>query len=198
MEDDPHPVPSFFLNRLLQRYDHLQDFQINTVYPNFGLIKGNRCVIFHHGHFIESIYQLMTTLKNLIFPEQEERYRKVGDLEAENYAWIDFFWSTLGRSGEVGQDMEIIYEKMHNEEQFRALLTTFRESLVEKFNVSGLRGWFESQVTKLIINGLINKIVKRERTQFDRPLSQGAEDGLSYYVNFPLHQQILEECTKRG
>ena len=124
MEDDANQVPSFFLNGLLHRYDHLKQFKINTAYPNFGLIKGNRGVIFHHGHFIESIYQLMTYLKNLIFPKLEDVPRKVWDLESENFAWIDFFWSTLGRSGEVGQDVEIIYEKMQSEEQFRKLLNS--------------------------------------------------------------------------
>jgi hypothetical protein len=38
MADDPNPVPSFFLNSLLHRYDNLKDFTINTAYPNFGLI----------------------------------------------------------------------------------------------------------------------------------------------------------------
>jgi hypothetical protein len=197
MEDDANPVPSFLLNGLLHRYEHLKDFTINTAYPNFGLMRGNRCVIFHHGHFIESIYKLMTTLKNLIFPEQEQRYRMVWDLEAENFAWIDFFWSTLGRSGEVGQDMEVVYEKMQNEEQFQKLLATLRASLVEKYNITGLGGWIDSRVTKLIINGLINRIVKRERTQSGAVLSQDANNGLYYYVNFPLQEQITEECTRR-
>ena len=43
----------------------------------------------------------MTTLKNLIFPKLETRHPKIWDLESENFAWIDFFWSTLGRSGEA-------------------------------------------------------------------------------------------------
>ena len=72
MDDDPNPpVPSFFLNGLVHRYDRLKNFNINTVYPNYGLRQGQRFVIFHHGHFVESIYQLMTTLKNLIFPLQQ-------------------------------------------------------------------------------------------------------------------------------
>ncbi len=200
MEDDPNPVPSFFLNGLLQRYKHLKDRSIYTAYPNFGLMQGNRCVIFHHGHFIESIYQLMTYLKNLIFPKLETVDRKVWDLESENFAWIDFFWSTLGRSGEVGQDMEIIYEKMQDEEQFRKLLNTLADSLAEKYNITGMGEWIDSQVTKVIINGLVDKMVKRERTQAgqaDELLSQDAESGLLYYVNWPLKTQLEEECKDR-
>jgi hypothetical protein len=193
MEDDPNPVPSFFLNVLLQRYDHLKQFKINTAYPNFGVIKGNRGVIFHHGHFIESLYQIMTYMKNLIFPQLEKRYRRVWDLESENFAWIDFFWSTLGRSGEVGQDVEIIYEKMQNEEQFRKLLNNLADSLAEKYDITGLGEWLD----KLIIKGLMDKVVKTERTQTDQLLSQDAESGLLYYVNWPLKTQLEEECKNR-
>jgi hypothetical protein len=197
MEGDPNPVPSFFLNGLVHRYPHLQDFDIHTVYPNFGLRQGSRCVLFHHGHFIESIYRLMTTLKNLIFPKLEKRYRRIWDLESENFAWIDFFWSTLGRSGEWGQDVETIYEKMQDEEQFRKLIHTLAESLAEKYDITGFGDWINSRITEMIINGLVNKLVKTERTQADQPLSQDAEDGLSYYVNFPLQTQIKEECENR-
>jgi calcineurin-like phosphoesterase family protein len=192
LEDKPNQVPSSFLNTLSQRYAYLKDFTINTAYPNFGLIKDSRCIIFHHGHFVESIYQLMTTLKNLIFPEQKALIRTVDDLEAENFAWIDFFWSTLGRSGEMGQEVEIIYEKMQDEDQFRKLLNNLAGSLVEKYKITGLEG-----LDKLIIKGLMDKVFKTERTQTDQLLSQDAEDGLLYYVNFPLQKQIEEECKKR-
>ncbi len=197
MADDPNPVPSFFLNALLHRYDHLKGMTINTAYPNFGLMKGNRGVIFHHGHFIESIYQLMTILKNLIFPQLEERTRKIWDLEAENFAWIDFFWSTLGRSGDFGKDVEIIYDKMQSEEQFHKLLNTLADSLAKKYSITGMWDWIDSQVTRLIINGLVDKLVKPERTQIDQYLSQDAESGLLDYVNGALQGQIADECTNR-
>jgi hypothetical protein len=197
MTDDPNPVPSFFLNALLHRYAHLQGRTIHTAYPNFGLMKGNRAVIFHHGHFVESIYQLMTTLKNLIFPEQQGMIRKIWDLEAENFAWIDFFWSTLGRSGEFGKDVEIIYDKMQSEEQFRKLLNTLADSLAKKYNITGLGDWLDSQITRLIINALVDKLVNPERTQTDQYLSQDAEQGLRDYVNGPLQIQLVHECTER-
>jgi len=194
MADDPNPVPSYFLNALLHRYDHLKDFTINTAYPNFGLMKGNRCVLFHHGHFVESIYLLMTTLKNLIFPEQKDWTRKVWDLEAENFAWIDFFWSTLGRSGEFGQDVEIIYDKMQDEAQFRKLVENLATGLAEKY---GKTGWLGSEIIKGIVDGLVHNLVYPERNQIDQYLTQDAEQGLLDYVNGPLKMQIDEECWNR-
>lgn len=95
-KDDTPRVPSYFLTNLIQRYDHLgkKGFKIHVAYPNFGLFneKRQRCVIFHHGHYIESLYYLMSTLKGMIFPDQEKA-SGVREIEAENFAWIDFFWS---------------------------------------------------------------------------------------------------------
>lgn len=202
--DDDNKVPSFFLDGLMHRYTHLKDFTIYTAYPNFGLIRGERAVIFHHGHFIESIYQLMSTLKNMIFPDQGKLIRKVDDLEAENFAWIDFFWSTLGRSGQWGHDVEIIYDKMLDEEQFRKLIDNLATGLAAKYGIptTGLSGWLDSAVTKAIVNFLVAKLVYPERTQTDKCLSDDAEQGLKAYVNGddgngPLRLQIVEDCVDR-
>jgi hypothetical protein len=203
---DKNKVRSFFLNGLLQRYDsrynNLKTSIIYTAYPNFGLIRGNRGVIFHHGHFIESIYLLMTTLKNMIFPDQEKKDPKVDDLEAENFAWIDFFWSTLGRSGEVGKDVEIIYDKMLDEKQFRKLIENLATDLAAKYGIldTDLIGWLGNKITKAIVDALVNRLVFPERAQTEKHLSDDAEQGLVAYVNGddgngPLRTQIFEDCV---
>ena len=98
------PVLSYFLTALVRRRPNLKKFTIPTYYPNYGLISsdGKRCVVFHHGHFVESIYRLLSTLKTMLLrgtwiPSE------IWNLEAENFAWMDFFWSTLGRSGAAGR-----------------------------------------------------------------------------------------------
>ncbi|MFI5332388.1 MAG: hypothetical protein ACHQ2F_15320, partial [Desulfobaccales bacterium] len=141
-----------------------------------------------------SIYQLMTILKNLIFPQLEERTRKIWDLEAENFAWIDFFWSTLGRSGDFGKDVEIIYDKMQDETQFRKLVENLATGLAEKY---GKSGWLGSEIIRAIVDGLVDKLFNLERTQTGRPLSPDAEQGLLDYVNGPLQVQIAAECQSR-
>ena len=63
-----------------------------------------------HGHFTESIYKLMSQLRDILYPGQRQSlFEDIDRLEEENFAWIDFFWSTLGRSGQVGTDMGLIY-----------------------------------------------------------------------------------------
>ena len=98
MDSSQKQVPLYFLTRLVRRYPHLKNFVIFASYPNYGLRtqNGKKCVIFHHGHFIESIYRLMSILKTMVFPDRKEP-DTIWDLEAENFAWIDFFWSTMGR-----------------------------------------------------------------------------------------------------
>ena len=192
--EDPNPVRSFLLTALINRYTNLEKMIINTAYPNFGLMKDNRCVIFHHGHFIESIYLLITTLKNLIFPAQKALTRTVDDLEAENFAWIDFFWSTLGRSGDFGKDVEIIYDKMQEEAQFQKLAENLAIGLAAQY---GKSGWLDSEIIKVTVDGLVKKLVSPERSQIEQYLSPDAEHGLHDYVNGPLQIQIVHECTER-
>ena len=189
-------VPSHFLTRLAQRFEHLKDIVITTAYPNYGILgkDGQKCVIFHHGHFIEAIYQLMSTLKTLIFPERQKP-RHVWDIEAENFAWIDFFWSTLGRSGEVGQDVELIYEKLQSPEQLKKLLSNMVDGLEKQYD---LPGWdkMTAKVLKLFLHIAVDRISRLERHQTNHPLSQGAEKGLWAYMEGPLREQILIERSQ--
>jgi len=116
-------VPSNFLTTLVQR--RFPEVVIEIAYPNLGLLNqdASRCIVFHHGHFLDPLYRLMTTLRTLAFPKRREPLA-IWDIEAENFAWIDFFWSTLGRSGEAGIAIERVYEKMHDPKQFNKFLVT--------------------------------------------------------------------------
>lgn len=194
VENDPDAVPSYFLTRLTQRYKHLKNFVITTAYPNFGLMSEDRrkCVIFHHGHFIESLYQLMSFLRTLLFPDREMP-DDVWDIEAENFAWIDFFWSTMGRSGEVGKDVEILYEKLQDEEQLRKFLHDVATNLARRYDLPGWGDAMEAKILKKVFDFLLHKLTGRERSHTDSPLSVDAEKGLWAYVNGPLRKQILVE-----
>ena len=99
----PDLVPCYFITKLVNRYTHLKDFVVTTAYPNLGLIEesGRKCVIFTHGHFIEPLYQLMSTLRNLIFSDRNKP-EDIWEIEGENYAWkiratdfADKYWDVL-------------------------------------------------------------------------------------------------------
>lgn len=196
VENVTNPLSSYFLTRLTKRHGHLGEICIEAAYPNFGLIreKDQRCVIFSHGHYIEPLYHLMGFLSDLMFPDRE-RPHHIWDIEADNFAWIDFFWSTMGRSGQVGKDVEIIYEKMQDKKAFKKMLHGIVDSLAKEYD---LPGWdvVTAKIIKLTVDAVVDKIMDTERKQTRRPLSDAAEKGLWAYMNGPLMDQILIESKQ--
>jgi hypothetical protein len=188
------PVAAYLLTQLVQRYEHLKEMVVTMAYPNYGIWAedGRQCVIFHHGHFIESMYQLMSTLKTMIFPDRKKPTH-VWDIEAENFAWIDFFWSTMGRSGEVGEDIELIYEKMQDPEQYKKLLSNLADSLARQHDLPGWGDRMEARILQWILHAAVNRVAGMERHQTGGPLSPGAEKGLWAYMEGPLKEQIQIE-----
>ena len=143
------PVPSGFLMGLAQRIAHLKPRRklITTFYPNFGLLSEDRTrfVAFHHGHFAERLYHLLSHLRTMIFPDRRLPTH-VWDIEAENFAWIDFFWSAMGRSGEVGRDIGLLYERMQVATQRKALLSNLARSLARLYDLPGLGDRMEAKM----------------------------------------------------
>lgn len=187
-------VPSYFLTRLVRRYDHLKDITIETIYPNLGLVDEakRKCVIFHHGHFIEPLYTLMTFLRTLIF-EDSKPPEAIWDLEAENFAWIDFFWSTMGRSGEAGRNIELIYEKLHDKDQLKKLLHNLAGNLAQRYDLPGWGDWMETKILKWAFDLIVDKFFGLERAYTNKPLSPDTEKGLWKYMNLYVYSQIQSE-----
>jgi hypothetical protein len=204
------PTRSYSLTSLINRRPNLAAQVVATYYPNFALRSRNRYVVFHHGHFIEPIYHLMSTLKTMLFPDSWIP-AEVWNLEAENFAWIDFFWSTLGRSSAVGEDMSRIYEKLQNEEEFKKLLANMAQSLAKK---SGMPGWVDSIEAKVLqsaFDAIYDHIGSLERNQTEGVLGEDCEQGLYGYVDGlpnqkdklgnpagPLVNQMRDEGVRLG
>ena len=187
----PDLVRGYFLTDLIQRYPHLQDAVINIIYPNYALVSsdGQKCIIFNHGHYVESIYSLMSTLNTMIFPNRQ-RPKVVWDLEAENFAWIDFFWSTMGRSGGVGRDIGLIYDKLQNKKQIDKLVANFSASFVEKYNPPKWIEGVEAKGLSWILDFILDRTGTLERNKSAQLLSPDAQQGLQNYMEGPLLEQI--------
>ncbi|HET8845845.1 MAG TPA: hypothetical protein VFN35_30555, partial [Ktedonobacteraceae bacterium] len=148
------------------------------IYPNFALPitgdVGEKCVIFSHGHYVEALYTLMSTLNTMIFPERVKP-SVVWDLEEENFAWIDFFWSTMGRSGGVGEDIGLIYDKLQDRQQVDRLIATTVKSFVEKQNQNRLAEGFEEKGLTWLIEAIFKRGSALEKHKPARLLSEDAE-----------------------
>ena len=188
------PVPCYLLDRVLARsnpqYAKGAQPQFFVVYPNLAIRSsdGQKCVIISHGHYVESIYRLMTTMRSVLFPARREP-AVIWDLEAENFAWVDFFWSTLGRSGDCGTDVELIYDKLRSSEQLKKLVSNLAEGIIARHHLPWAERIVEHTVLTSILDLLIRDVARREVTDTGGPLSADARAGLtSFLEQFVLRQ----------
>jgi len=192
---DPDLVDSALLNAMIGRYPHmaLHGVKVGTVYPNLCLLNADKskCVVFSHGHFIEPIYMLMSTIGDFVFPKRKVPHQ-IWEIETENFAWIDFFWSAMGRSGEVGKDIEEIYDIL--------LVPDARKRFIRQLARAGGHHWFR-WAPKLgewlgllfvpFVSKLLNRVGSLEKRQPGEALTAGARQGLKAYVEGPLARQFL-------
>jgi len=189
------PVPCYLLDRLLARvrpkYAAGTQPQFLVVYPNFGVrsADGKKCVIFSHGHYIESIYRLMTTFRSMLFPDRIEP-DLIWDLESENFAWVDFFWSTLGRSGDVGSDVELVYDKLQTDVQVKKLVANLAEGITKQHGLPWVPQTVEHMILTELLNVMLYRVANREVKQTDTALSADAESGLQQFLEHFLLNQI--------
>jgi UDP-2,3-diacylglucosamine pyrophosphatase LpxH len=190
----PKHASATLLNGVAQRYPHMSEagVEILTVYPNYALMnKETKCLIFSHGHFTESIYMLMSTLANLLYPHRKDKPKATWDAEAENFAWIDFFWSTLGRSGAAGKDVEHLYEML--------LVPRRKEVLAKQLagivghELLGGAGGLLAFLLRPIIGGLLARAGGLEKTRTGKPLSDDARKGLGFFLERLVRGQFLAE-----
>jgi len=189
-------VPSLFMSRLIQRIPHLREKEMEVLvyYPNFGIKSpdARRCVVFTHGHYIEPLYRLMTRLKCVIFPDQKPP-ATIDGIEAENFAWIDFFWSTMGRSADVGRGVEAVYEKLQYAKGLSGIVSNLSRELADQFDIPLLWEGAEAKLFQAVFGRLLKRAGSRERSDVGSALGFRAEEGLRRYVSGPLLAQIRHE-----
>jgi len=182
-----------------RRLRHLRDrgFEILTAYPNFGVQDaGGRTVVFHHGHFIERPYRLLSELASLFFPPQDPP-EDVYTLEQENASWIDFFWSTLGDRGRVGAGAESIFEATTDERSLQRITDTLAGSIASTYPVPKWAPRFVREWTlKAVLREAASRTfsgLERRQTEGDTALSGEAREGLRWYVGTLLARQFKDE-----
>lgn len=192
---DHRQCQSQFLHALAERC-RVPEIFFETVYPNLGLYDqdSGRTVVFTHGHFFESIYTVVSQSMTMLFPRRREP-RQVWDFETENFAWIDFFWSTLGRSGAAGEDVERIYDKMQSPKAFSEIQKNLANGLINRF-APGPLSFARSWALNKVLNAIFDLLSKPESKQKGMDaLSEDAWKTLASYVKGPLFDQIKGELS---
>jgi UDP-2,3-diacylglucosamine pyrophosphatase LpxH len=181
------------LTAVIQRHNPDTTSKVRVVYPNLGLVTqdSKRVLAVHHGHFIESMYLLMSNLNQLMFDKPLPK--DVAEIEEDNFAWIDFFWSSLGRSGDVGEDVNRIYDMLQSEKAVDQLVLTLATAISQR----APGGRFRRRVTRAVVRDLFTHVLKRagrlERHHPTDSLSANAQKGLQVYLEGPLYTQLSTE-----
>lgn len=185
-----HGVRAPMLEKVLARVRPYSDsLPLVMLYPNFAVRRGDRGVVFHHGHYCEPIYHLMSQARRWFFPATPPP-ASVAEVETENFAWVDFLWSVLGRSGGAGSDMERSFEMIRYPEHVRAVAGRHARRLAEAHDVPFIPGdWLEE---KLIAAALVvgaTRVVG-ERGKREVVCSQDTLDQLGEYLFGPVMEQL--------
>ncbi len=186
-----HYVPSPFIAKFLSRFNSLDDFFVGMIYPVFGLIaeEEKKIICLHHGHLMEGIYRLMSKLRVLLFPDEKEP-KTLDQIEKENFAWIDFFWSTMGRSGPAGEKIESIYECLLVPATFKDLIKRFAMVLAKNLDIPLVPERWEDDVFERVLGKLTEKEFLPERSKEERSLSSDSEKELRWFIEGPLFEEI--------
>jgi UDP-2,3-diacylglucosamine pyrophosphatase LpxH len=165
---------------------------VRIVYPNLGIESddGKRVIIIHHGHFTEPLYRLMSSLRSALFPSQKAS-KEIWEWESDNFAWIDFFWSTLGRSGEAGADVGLVYDMLGARAALGRLAANLARYASDQLP-RGLRSIARFGLSP-IARWLVPKIGARERSIPGVVLSDKTTRGLREYLSGPLRLQLERE-----
>jgi len=193
---DRRRVEAAILQTVMRRYPGLADASVRVHYPSFGIRQGgNKAVIFNHGHYIDSLYSLMSHIKASLFPGSEPALTPWG-IESENFAWIDFFWSTLGRSGDWGADVTMLYDMLQDERAVRVLADNLAGAAINARRFQVVPGPLRRRIASLAAARVAGRVARLERhAPGPDPLSDAGRRGLRSYVSGPVRLQIERECS---
>lgn len=172
-------------------------FGCATYYPNLGLRSkdGSRVVMFHHGHFVEAMYTLMSRLLSQL-AGGEDLARTVADMERINGSWIDFIWSTLGDDGLLGKDIFLAYEYLMTGGETADFQHRLSRLIADKL-AGSLPLWRTKAMREaldLIASGLVDSLAgslgQLERFSYTQVLGDGSLKGLKDYLDGPVWRQM--------
>jgi hypothetical protein len=170
--------------------------KVEVSYPNLALRTpdGRRCLVVSHGHFTESIYLLMSRLRDILYPGQRQApLEDIDRLEEENFAWIDFFWSTLGRSGQVGTDMGLIYADLASAKDIDILVSNLISAMMAKGKGPGWLRTPERWALNAVLRREVTRVATSERGTPAVTLTAAGQAGLRDYLQGPVRGQLRQQ-----
>ncbi len=167
---------------------------VRIVYPNLVLHQAgtDRAVLIHHGHFVESVYRLMSSGRRWLFPQRAPA-QTVDEIEAENFAWIEFVWSLLGRSGEAGADVETLFEMLRYPQRVASYSADLAARMAPAIRMPFLPFIAARRMVLRIVFRRLAKGLSGERSRMAEVCSSEAMRGIEEYLFGPSFRQLHEE-----
>jgi UDP-2,3-diacylglucosamine pyrophosphatase LpxH len=195
--DAQRPEAANLMTTLIRRQPGCDDVTVRVVYPNMALVDSERgrYRVVSHGHYTEGIYTLMSQLKTLLFPDPSAPPpdMAIDQMEAENFAWIDFFWSTLGRSGAVGTDIGLIYADLTSPKDLDALARNLTQGLLANGHGPGWLRPLERRFASFLACREARHVAASERGTPDVTLTPKGRLGVEAYLRGPVRRQLQAE-----
>jgi hypothetical protein len=190
--NDTVAVRDRFIEILATRGETACTITVEQSYPNMGLVapSGRRAVILSHGHFIEPLYRMMSVL-DTVFGVPRAGAPEAWQLEADNGGWIDFFWSSMGDSGDVMRVTRSLYESLQSHEAVHAEIEAI-ERAIKNAGHSRVQADAEAHAVAGLLRAGIGTAI-RERHDPSSVLSPHAQSGLSSYLDGPVSLQASKE-----
>jgi metallophosphoesterase superfamily enzyme len=192
---------------LLNQLPHAKKLGLNFElrYPNWGLWQAglgterDKQVIFHHGHYVEPLYRMVTTVNQIMSDIADP---DIEELERQNGGWINFFWSSLGASPAQRDNTVMLFDIMQNpaatyrySQRLAALVSDYlsRQSGTSPSNTL-INNLSLEKVLTGIFSATLGRGFQAERANSHLTLSEDGWDGLDWYLSKPLRQQILDDA----
>lgn len=192
------PVACPLLDALLAQVPALQGSHAQIVYPNLALVddRRQRCVVLHHGHFVDAVYRLMSTINALM--DSDAPPPTVAQLEQQNGPWIDFLWSDLGSAGATGRTATTLYEVMRDGGASQQYLEGLSDLVLDKLS-SGLglsgrmtvtQGVALAPLVRAAIDATVGRGAQSQRDSYLDLITLADVADLRWYLDGPLRQQL--------
>jgi hypothetical protein len=190
--NDRVPVRDRFVEILANRGSQGNPITVEQSYPNLGLVNstGERAVVLSHGHYIEPLYRMMSLLDSTLGTPRSGAI-EAWQLEADNGGWIDFFWSSMGDSGDIMRITRSLYESLQSHEAMHAEIDAI-ERAIKVAGKSRARADVEAHAVASLLQAGVGTAL-RERHRPGVLLSPNAEEGLNTYLDGPVAIQAKAE-----
>ncbi len=159
--------------------------------------------IFHHGHFMEDLYKVLSMLKDRITSEMTWSELKkqplrdsIEEIEKENWTWIDFIWSGLCRSGRVGETTEDIYKMLKTPEGMHTFKNRIAKILTEEFNIPLSPEFIERIIFRWLLKYALEQAgigSEQRKDPGKTPFNREVRDMLARFVTHYIRKELKEE-----